>query len=118
MLDELLLNLNLIYIKDCLLLVNRVYLLYYHSQLYGLECICHEMNLTLVVRDEGDDVLTEVVVNSTPYNDSGCRVIKEFLAINLQRNKFYSLQLKVEAYGHILMTHQHYISMLALRYYT
>ena len=67
------------------------------------------MNITLVIREDQRDLVSEVDVSSM-HLDSG--IINETLVVDFKGNKIYSLQLQVEAYSRTLTTNNHYISML------
>ena len=68
--------------------------------------------MTLVIREEGGDLVREVDVSSTPYTDSG--IIDETFAVSFKGNKIYSVQLQIEIYSRKLATNKYYFSTLCI----
>ena len=76
---------------------------YIISQLQKSKCHYHDLNLTLLIENEEDDLAVEKEIS--PHLDSD---VKTAIVLELKRNQIYSLQLRVEAYSYSTTTNKHY----------
>ena len=87
----------------------RYIILSFNVQLPSSNCSNKELNYTLVIENEQGNVMAEV--NTFPSLDSG--VIRETLAIDLNEDQKYFVQLQVTAHSQIAKSQKHIFSELS-----